>query len=190
MATVQIQQSFSSSRHPALLSESDIDVLGLLENAPAGTHLAKPFLPSVSSDGGSLDRRDAGVLIIMITFVLGGVAGGVLQEAGKDIYAWAKNRLIKLMNQKQEAVRASTSAYPFKMPEWQIEISVDYGNHVGFTASIKATSAESMEEAIERLTKCLDENASAMVDLSNERYYWRCSETVAGLYVRSNIHES
>ena len=39
MGTAQIQQSFSSAAHPVLLSDKGINLLGLWESAPTGTHL-------------------------------------------------------------------------------------------------------------------------------------------------------
>lgn len=188
MGTVQIQQNFSSSAHPALLSDEDIDLLGLWENTPAGTHLEQPSLSPLSLSKRSSDRHDAGVLTIVITFTLGAIAGGALQEAGKDLYAWVKTHLIELMNRKREAVKSSTSAYPFKVPEWELEIIAKHGDTEGFTASVKATSAESMEQAMRKLAESLKDNASTL-DLPHQIYYWNCSQTVAGLHLRSNIHE-
>lgn len=189
MRSVRIQQTFSSSAHPALLSDNDVDLLGLSEDAPAGTHLDQPILPITSASQRSSDRHDAGILTIALTFSLGAIAGGALQEAGKDIYSWVKAYLVKLINKKKEVVRSSTSIYPFKAPEWELEITAKHGDITGFRASIKATSAESMEQAMKALTESLEENAMSL-EMTHNAYYWNCSQTVAGLQISSNLYES
>lgn len=188
MRTVRIQQTFSSPAHPALLSDDDIDSLGLLEDAPAGTHLNQPISPTTSANQRSSDRHDAGILTIALTFSLGAIAGGALQEAGKDIYAWVKTYLVKLINKKKEVVRSSTSTYSFKLPEWELEITAKHGDVTGFKASIKVTSAESMEQAMKALTESL-EGDILLLEMSHNAYYWHCSQTVAGLQISSNLYE-
>lgn len=114
MASIRIQQS--SLAHPGHITEDDIVFLQDAVLQASDEIKLSPFFSS------KLERHDSGLLFVSIAFVFGGLAGGILSEVGKDIYKWVKIKLIPLMRKKNDLTHVSTTAYPYKDPEWEVQI--------------------------------------------------------------------
>jgi hypothetical protein len=135
--------------HPGMLTDSDINDLRTL----------KP-LQSVVSYGPTrpTERRDFGILLIVLGFVVTSVATGAFSEAGKDLYTFTKNHLVALMTNKAKATKAGQGTYEAALPEWTVTVTINPSPNGYFAATLKTTSPELMLEAAEQfatLTKHL-----------------------------------
>jgi hypothetical protein len=125
-------------------------------------------------------RGEIATLVVVLTFLVTGVATGALSEAGKDLYKFAKGRLSKLMNKKKAAVAASTGDYRAGPPKWEIRIdAVDPYSQHGFSASIEATHPKVMIDGAAALSRLLEAEVSHW-DLSQGRRVWTATENAAG----------
>jgi hypothetical protein len=121
--TVSISQN--TPKHPGSLVDQDVAYL-FADNTFADATLETRLSPQILAEG-SFKRPDAGVATITIAFVLGGIAKGVLSEAGKDIYplirtgvkdiySWVKTCLSGLMAKKKETETLGASKYRYEPP--------------------------------------------------------------------------
>jgi hypothetical protein len=177
MSTLEIHQT--SLGHPGRLTDEDIADLA-----------ASPVLEHVRVTQGmqppAMERHDAGVLVIVLVFVVDKVTGGALEEAGKRLNELISRKVTAIMRRKRDATGFSTYAYRFKQPNWELRVKAKDDQLNGFEATITASTPEAMEAAAERLNDVLSDArnwrlAESIHDLS-------IRETRSGLEVRHAVH--
>lgn len=177
MTILNIKQS--SNHHPGLLTEADVEFL--TSDHPLIMGSQQPLILPTSA---SRDRGDAGSITIVFTFILGQITGGALNEIGKDLYSWVKQRLSPKIKEKIRCTDNNKSSYSYLSPRWEIIIKSNPTEYTGFSGKIEIQSVESLENAISSLTTYLNEE-SLQWDLNNGRYEWKATETLSGLSIKS-----
>jgi hypothetical protein len=190
MDKVTVRQS--ASRHPGSLTADELNELF------AGEPLGSIFDPvteigayrSGGTGRGQPTRGEAGVLVIGILYVLDKVTGGALSKAGEDFYSFARRRLAEAMRRKRKATEDSTATYPFRPPEWRVEVEAETGENsqTGFVASLGASTPEGMTKAAQLLAETLARESDGW-ELDRRRYVWRAEQRGDQLQITQLIYD-
>jgi hypothetical protein len=136
MNHLEIEQS--SITHPGHLTEDDVALL----RSPGMSAI------KLRQSAPDLTRRDAGSLLVVIEWLGGVVAGGMVGAFSKDTYEWVKTHAKSVMQKKIEDTHAAPSPYPARDPVWEIKIDMSDRERT-FTITLRASSPEALERAAE-----------------------------------------